>query len=148
MAEHIQGTTGRHHLGQRARVIGVDDPHHRAQGPVGNPGLGVHLDKVKDRHAGRFAAGPRGGRHGDQRFQAPRDRLPFTNRRVDIGEKIGRISGIKIGRLGRIHARTATDRDIAIKATRHRKVDGLFERVISWLDACLVIEHGINAFGA
>ena len=68
MAEDVHSATGHDHLRQRPSVLGIDDAHHGTQGPMGDPGLGPHLQQVEDRHAGRLAAGAGRGWDSDQRL--------------------------------------------------------------------------------
>ena len=93
-----------------------------------DPGFCVHGSEVENRHPGRLASCPRGGRHGDQRFERSRNRQPPANRGVHIIQKIiRRIRGIEVRRLGRVHGRAAPRGDEPVEGILLREKNGLLE---------------------
>ena len=58
--------------------------------------FGVHRDEVKDGHSGSFAAGACGGGNRQQGFERAGNGLSLADGRIDVIEKIGRITTIKV----------------------------------------------------
>ena len=56
MGELVQSGAGGNHLGKRSGIIGVYEAFYRPQRAVRNTGFGLHFQKIKNGHAGRFAA--------------------------------------------------------------------------------------------
>src|SRR5437764_13617103 len=92
----------------------------------------MHLDQVEDGHAGGLAARAGGRWYGDQRLESAGDRLTAADRRVHVGEEVGRIGGVQVGGLGRVHARAAAHGDIAVECAVRREADRLLEGSGGW----------------
>ncbi|MDF3041980.1 MAG: hypothetical protein K0Q71_4686 [Thermomicrobiales bacterium] len=144
VGEDIQSGTGRHHRRHGAGVVRVDDAQRRAQGAVGDPGLGVQCLVVEDRHPGRLRAGAGRGRDGDQRPQRPGDGGAFADRLVDVGQQRRGVRGIEIGRLGGVHDAAAADGHVAIEGAVGGEGGGVHEGGIGRFDADLVVEDRVD----
>ncbi len=127
MTQDVEAGACRDHGWQVAGVVRIDDADHGSQRAVRDAGLGVHLQQIEDRYAGRLAAGAGGGRNGDQRLEPTRYGLTPTNGRVDVGQEVCRIGRVQIGRLRRVDARPATDGDVAVEVALGRKADRFLE---------------------
>ncbi len=145
--QHIEAGARRHHLGHAARVVWIDDAHHRPQRAVGDARLGVHLDVIEDRDAGRLAAGAGCGRDGDQRLAAGQALACLADRRIDIGQEVGGIGGIQVGGLGGIDAGTTADRHVAVEGAIGRELDRLVEGGIGRLDAGAIEQYRVQPLG-
>ena len=67
---------------------------------MGNPRLGMHRLEVEDGHAGSLAPCPRRSGNADQWFQGARNGSALADRCIDVGEKVRRIGGVEVRRLG------------------------------------------------
>ena len=130
--------------GQCDRVVRVDDAQIGPQHVVRDAGLDVPLQQVEDRHAGRLAACAGGGRDGDQRLEPSGHRLALADRRVDIRQEVRRIGRVQVGGLGRVHHRSAADRDVAIETAVGGEPDRLLERDVGRLDPHAIVQHRIQ----
>ena len=115
MAEHVEAGGGGDGGRQCAGVIGIDDAERGPQIAVGDAGFCFALDKIKNGHAGGFAAGAGGGGNGDQRLERPWNRLAATDGSVDVVEEISRVGRIEIGGLGGVDGAAAADGDERIE---------------------------------
>gem|GEM_PF-5946403 len=70
---------------------------------MANASFGSHFDKVEDRNAGCLTAGSGCGRDRNQGLERARNRLPFSDRRIDIIKKVGGIGRVEVGSFGRVH---------------------------------------------
>ena len=123
-------------------------PQLRAQRAVGNARLHVHLRQVEYGHTGRFAARSRGGGHGDVRPQRARYGDAAADGRVHVVEKVGRVGGIEIGRLGRVDGGAAANRKVAVESARAREGDRVLKGVVGRLHPRLVIQDGVDPLRA
>ena len=145
VAEHVEPTARDDHPGKGPCVIRVDETHDGPQRAVRNSGLGLHLQKVEDGHARRFAA--RAGRrwYRDQWLERAGNGTPLADGRVDVGEEVRGVGRVKVGGLGRVDARAAADCHVAVEAAVGRERYGVFEGHVRRLHMHAVEQHRIDA---
>mgnify|MGYP005726796703 CR=1 FL=1 len=94
MTEYIKAAGGHYTGGQTVSYIGVDQGLGGAQVLMCNPRFGMQGLIIKDGDAGDFAAGARCGRAGDMWLKRAGYGFAIADRRIDVGIKIRRVTGI------------------------------------------------------
>ena len=70
---------------------------------MGNPRFGVHFHQVKNHHSGGFAAGSGCRGNSIKRLKLAGHRPGLADGCIHVIKEIGRVRGVEIGCLGRIH---------------------------------------------
>ena len=81
------------------------------------------------------------------RLQRTRHGAKLAVGQVDVGQEIGGVGGVQIGRLGGVHGRAAAQRHEAVEMAVPGEVGGGEERFVGRLDGDLVENHGVDAGG-
>ena len=115
---------------------------------MGDAGLGAHSQVVEHRHPGGLAAGTGGGGHGHQGLEGPRDRLAAANGVIDVGQQLGGVGGVEVGRLGGVDAGAAAHGGKAVATALLGGADRLSKRGVARLHPGFVVADRVDAGAA
>ena len=131
MAQYVHPGTSSDHLWHGVSVDGIHKAHYGAERVMGNTGFSMQFQEIKDSYASCFAASSGGGGYCNQRVQGSGDRAIFTDRRVNVGQKVSRISGVEISYFSGVNTRAAPNSDIAIEPALNGKLNSLLENILT-----------------
>ena len=144
MGKHVEAGRGDDAGRQAGRGQGVDHRHGRLDGGTADGRLHVVGGQVVDQDGGDLGPGAARGRARDMGLEGPGNRLGPTHRCVDVGEEIVGPGGIQVGRLGRVHDRTAAHRDETVEGTVGGESRRCLQGRIGRFDAARVVHRHVQ----